>query len=503
MSDRSPVLYGNWVRPELRGVMGLSGAATGVLLVTGVTMMLGLMIAGAKGAVVVALLGGLSLVPLIVKSPKSGRTLWESVLLRGIKRHANKTGSSVLFQGPAGVTQDGQARLPGLLAASELIEATDAYGESFGLIHVPSTGHYTVVLEGSPPGFALIDQDQIDRTVAYYGAFLAVMGQNYPDVAGAQVSIETAPDPGVRLRNMLASQRKDIGQDLTFSDTVHREIEQTYPQGQAHVTSRVTLTFRSRMFPGAPKRELTEMVSRIGNALPAIRADLSYAGMGQFTTPMTAADITDAARVAYDPSVAHDVEQARAEGGTELGWDEAGPLFADDRDPHFYRHDRAWSTSWEMLHAPRSAVQSDILRSLLAPHHDIARKRVTLLYRFLSTEAAQRQTDEQVRNAEFVLNNNKQASYRDRVRREYAEQTAADEAAGAGMVRFGMIVTATVLDAADLPRAQETIRQLSAGAKLKLRPATWTQASTFAAGLPLGLVLPDHVVLPAEWKDFV
>lgn len=503
MSNNNPVLYGNWIKPELKGVMGLSGAATLALVVTGVGMFFGLMLGGLRAAVVIALLGGLAIAPLMFKSPKTGRTVWESLGLRLAKRRANSQGASVLFQGPSGITQDGQARLPGVLAASEMIEAVDSYGEPFGLIYLPSSGHYTVVVEGAAPGFALVDQDQIDQTVAYYGAFLAVMGQNYPDVAGAQVSIETAPDPGVRLSNMLRNQRKDIGQELSYSDQIMQEIEENYPHGQAQVTSRVSLTFRARMFAGAPRRDKDEMISRVGNALPAIRSDLAHAGLGQFSAAMTAADITDAARIAFDPSVAHDVEQARSEGGTGLTWEEAGPLFADDRHPDWYRHDRAWSTSWEMLKAPQSAVQSDILARLLAPHPDIARKRVTLLYRFLSTEAAQRQTDEQVKNAQFVLNNNKQASYRDVVRRQHAEQTARDEAAGAGMVRFGMIVTATVADHKDLPRAQETVRQLSAGAKLTLRPATWTQASTFLAGLPLGVILPEHVSLPAEWKDYV
>jgi hypothetical protein len=74
-----------------------------------------------------------------------------------------------------------------------------------------------------------------------------------------------------------------------------------------------------------------------------------------------------------------------------------------------------------------------------------------------------------------------------------AEQTAAEEAAGAGIVDFGMIVTATVIDEHDEADARATIENLSAASRILLRPAYGAQDSTFAAGLPLGLVLPKFI----------
>ncbi|SDB94955.1 hypothetical protein GA0111570_11158 [Raineyella antarctica] len=493
--------YGNWTRPQIKGIAGVSMAATALLALGAVAMIIAAMTQGFLGAVVVFFATGALMLPLLAKSPATGMTLYEKFFVRAAKARMAHTGSAVLLQGPCGMTRDGQARLPGLLAASELIEATDAYGTPFGIVHVPSTDHYSVVIEGASTGMDLVDADKIDRQVAIWGQWLAMLGQEQTDIAGAQVSIETAPDPGVRLRHMIEARRATHGPSAAFADQVMGEIKAAYPAGQAQMTTRISVTFRSRTAPGGPKRPTEEMIRRIGNALPSMLVMLRESGAGQQPTPMTGQDLVDAVRVAYDPSVATDVEEARAAGGTGLTWQQAGPTFADDRRPDVYRHDRAWSMSWEMLQAPRSIVHSDVLARLLAPHPEIPRKRVTLVYRPLTMETSARVVEGEVQNALFVLNNNKQATSRDSLRLRHAQQTANEEATGAGMIRFGVIITATVLDPTDLSKIIETIRQLSAASRLKLRPATWTQAATFAAGLPLGLVLPEHTAIPAEWKD--
>lgn len=71
-----------------------------------------------------------------------------------------------------------------------------------------------------------------------------------------------------------------------------------------------------------------------------------------------------------------------------------------------------------------------------------------------------------------------------------ARKTAQEEALGAALVRFGMIVTATVSDPAGLPLARQTVESLSATARLHLRPAYGNQDVAFLAGLPLGVILP-------------
>jgi hypothetical protein len=82
-----------------------------------------------------------------------------------------------------------------------------------------------------------------------------------------------------------------------------------------------------------------------------------------------------------------------------------------------------------------------------------------------------------------------------------AAATAAEEARGAGLTNFAVLVTATVADQARIPDARAAVDTLAATARLQLRPVYGSQDSAFAAALPLGLVLPRHVMVPAELRE--
>ncbi len=503
MSDTTaPRTYGHWTRPRIQGIFGLGALQTAMLFVAAIATIIAVVVAGLKGALVVMALTALLSVPLL-KQPRTGRTMYQSAALRLRGRMLRKSGKSVLVQGPAGMVPDGKYRLPGLLAATELFEAKDAYGVPFGVLKVPSAGTYSVVIEGTATGTDMVDPSVVDQQVARWGYWLASLGQENTDIIGAQVSIETSPDPGVRLRRAIEARRS--ASSPSFATKVMDEVKETYPAGQSSTSTLISVTFKSRNLDGAKKAASTEeMVTRISNVLPSIVAGLRSTGAGQAPMPMSAQDIVDYARAAWDPSVAQLVEEARdLEGGTGLSWNEVGPQFFDDRNPHVLVHDRAYSMSWQMLGAPRSVVQSTVLTQLLAPHPDIARKRVTLLYRPLSMEQSANVAEAEVRNAEFVINNSKRIESRQAARLRHARRTADEEAEGAGLVRFGMVVTASVLDPANLPKARQTVRNLSASARLQMREATHVQASTFTAGLPLGLVLPSQVLLTPEIMDAV
>ena len=87
------------------------------------------------------------------------------------------------------------------------------------------------------------------------------------------------------------------------------------------------------------------------------------------------------------------------------------------------------------------------------------------------------------------------------LRARAAERTRAEEAAGAGLVNFGIMVTATVLDPADEADARAAVDNLAGTARVRLRPVYGAQDSAFAAALPLGLVLSRHLKVPAELRD--
>ena len=82
-----------------------------------------------------------------------------------------------------------------------------------------------------------------------------------------------------------------------------------------------------------------------------------------------------------------------------------------------------------------------------------------------------------------------------------AAATAAEEASGAGLVNFAMLVTATVTDVDRVAEAKAAIDTLAATARLRLRVVHGAQPAAFAAALPLGLILPKHVRGPATMRE--
>ena len=116
-----------------------------------------------------------------------------------------------------------------------------------------------------------------------------------------------------------------------------------------------------------------------------------------------------------------------------------------------------------------------MLWKLLAPHREIARKRVTLLYRMLDPGVAARIVEADKRNADFRVNSAQRPIEHVLREQRSALATAQEEARGAGLVDFGMLVTATVDGRAARARSRRprpTVENLAATARLTLRRCT-------------------------------
>ncbi|WP_248761411.1 SCO6880 family protein [Pseudarthrobacter sp. SSS035] len=139
----------------------------------------------------------------------------------------------------------------------------------------------------------------------------------------------------------------------------------------------------------------------------------------------------------------------------------------------------------------------------MAPYGDIDRKRVSLLYRPMDSARAAAVVERGQNNANVRISSGNRPSARALVDARSAPQTAQEEAQGAGLVNFGMVVTATatVTDADRLPDAVAAVEQTSGTARVLLRRAYGAQDTAFAASLPLGLVLPRHILLPSEIRE--
>lgn len=485
--------FGHWRRPASPGLgnLGLLGTALlfGGLIVAVVTALF-----SRVGALAVAVTVVLLLVPLAVR--RDGRSGLQRITAQLAWWYGRRRRQHLYRSGITSLVPGGRHTLPGLSAGTVLYDAVDAYDRPFGMIRVPSTHHYSVVLRCDADGAALVDAEQVDSWVASWGDWLAALSHE-PSLVAAAVTVETAPDPGTRLEAEVARQVDPAAPEL--ARRVMAEIVATYPTGSALIATRVQLTYRA----GGPggRRTTQEMAVELGTRVPGLMAALNSTGAGAVTA-MTAAEIALAVRVAYDPVVATFVDRARSEDGAAavVPWEDAGPTAAQEAVDH-YQHDSGTSVSWSMSEAPRGVVLSSVLSQLLAPHPDVARKRVTLIYRPHDAGTAARLVENDVRTARFLASRRHNAAARDDLDLRAALQAAREEAAGAGVTRFAMLVTATVTDPAQLRSAAAVVDNLGATARLRLRRVHGSQAAAFAAGLPVGIVLPYHVRVPAALSE--
>lgn len=492
----APRTYGNWRRPTSPGILGLGSVGTGLLLMGLIIVVITVMVSDLLRAVLVAGALGVALAAVLTRDAH-GRNL----LSRGAARlgwwSARYRGSNLYRSGPLGRALWGTYQLPGLAAPIRLSEHTDSYGRAFALLHTPATGSYSVVIGTEPDGAALVDQEQIDVWVADWGNWLANLG-NEPGIEAASVTIETAPDTGTRLRREVETSTDPDAP--AFARQVLQEVVGRYPVGSSTVKAFVAITFSAAPRAGARKRGPEEMGRELSARLPGLTAGLQATGAGA-ARPLPAQELCEAIRVAYDPAAALLIDEAHALGQVpELSWTDVGPSAAQ-ASWSGYRHDSAFSCTWSMTQAPRGTVQSGVLARLLAPHRDIARKRVTLLYRPIDAARAAAIVEADLRAAEFRATSTSKPAARDSLAVRAAAATAQEEASGAGLVQFGMLVTATVAEAAGQADARAAIDNLAATARLRLRPVYGSQDSAFAAALPLGLVLPKHIKVPSELRD--
>ncbi|MBO0811663.1 MAG: hypothetical protein J2P23_06410 [Microlunatus sp.] len=493
---RGPRTYGNWRRPTSAGLLGLGSLGTALLLGGLIMVVLTVMIAGVLPAVIMAaVLAGVLL--LLLTKDKHGKNLVSRGTARIGWASARSKGSHLYRAGALGRTPWGTNQLPGVAAATRLSEHIDSYGRPFAMLYTPATSSYSVVIGTEPDGAALVDQEQIDVWVADWGHWLAGLGDE-TGVEAAAVTIETAPDSGTRLRREVALQ---VDADAPpFAHAVLAETVESYPSGSSTVKAYVAITFSATSRVGGRKRDRDEMGRELASRMAGLTAGLQSTGAGA-AHPLAAQELCETIRIAYDPAAAILIDEAHAAREVpELLWTDVGPT-ATEASWDGYRHDGAFSCTWAMTQAPRGTVQSGVLTRLLAPHRDIARKRVTMLYRPIDAARAAAMVEADLRAAEFRQTATSKPAARDILAVRAAAATAGEEATGAGLVNFGMLVTATVFNASDAADARAAVDNLSATARVRLRPVYGSQDSAFAAALPLGLVLSKHLRLPSELRE--
>ncbi|PRY29562.1 SCO6880 family protein [Pseudosporangium ferrugineum] len=485
--------YGNWRRPRKAGLgsLGLIGTALmfGGLIVVLLASLISL---AAAFTVLVPLV--LALVPLALRT-QDGRNVYNLMLVRigWARRRAMR--EHLYVSGPLSPRPGGRFRPPGMLSKVTMMEGRDPYDRPFGVLHHRYRNLYTIVLACEPDGGSLVDPDQIDIWVALWGDWLSRLAHE-PGLRGASVIVETAPDPGTRLATEVLTR---ISPDAPpAARAVMEEVVERYPDASSEMNTYITLTYG---LPGNQKRGSDELLTDLALRIQGLVSGLVSAGAGA-AEPLSAERIAEVVRVAYDPAVAADVLDVRAQhGGTGLDWADAGPAAAVET-VNAYSHDSGVSRSWLLTLAPRGTVRSSVLRTLLDPAPSIRRKRVALFYRPIDPGTSAKIVEADRRAAQFMANSTR-GMVRARAASEVAaaEQTASEEAAGAGLVEFSMVVTVTVDSAEQISDADVTMRNMLGATRLAMRPADRMQAAAFSCSLPAGILPWEQSMVPHELQE--
>lgn len=500
MSDPSPTLdstaprwYGGWRLPKSPGIMGFDLLSSGVLVGALVLCIFTLMLAGFLPTIVVAAISG-ALLSLLIKKNAHHESGLQRLLVRLAWRQSRLASSNHYRSGPLGKSRWGTFQLPGLLANTRLHEYIDAWGRPFALLELPTRGHYSISFRVEPEGSSLVDQDQVNRWVGRYAAVLKQLGDE-PGLIAAQITVETAPDSGSRLRRYVTGRIDTNAPEV--SKAMLREVVDSYPAGSASVRIWVALTFSSSIH--GKRLTADEFAAAIKPRLRGLGEQFHGTGVGG-ARALTAQQLCELVRVAYNPSAATVIEEANLAGKpVPLRWSGVGPAGAD-AFWDCYTHDDALSITWAMTEAPRGVVRENILESLLQPNVEVPRKRVTMLYRILDPATAARTVDSDVASAQTAATATKRPRASKVRELELAVSTAKEEASGATLADFGLMVTSTVDGNDHLAHqvARATIEALGQTARLSLRPLYGSQDSAFVGALPLGVALPEYMAVPRE-----
>lgn len=470
--------YGGWRRPVSYGFLNLTlTQSLGSLVGVGIVFLLGLnkgMLWACGGAILLVGWGWV-----ITTKDKHQVNLIdraEEKIVFGL----NKAKGNTVFRGGAlAPTKKTSQRLvlPGILSDCKVSEYVDSWNRSFALIeHASGTG--AVVMRLTPSGSNLVDQETVDNQVAYWGQWLGDLS-NESGIAGASITIESLPDLGGRLHSEVTS-RRAANCPQVAGKVIEGVLDESTGSNQVRVW--VTLTFNLAALGGRKNKEIAGR--EIASRLPGLTQGLVAAGGGA-THLVTVNELARLVRSAYDPDSEELFDQALAAGQTiNLDWSQSGPVFAQ-ADFSSYRHDGAVSRVWTMTCPPRGAVQSAVLSRLLEPNRDVQRKRVTILYQPMDAAKAPSVVERDLNHARANAAGAR-PSARSINELAAASEVASEEASGAGLVDFAMIITATTTPD-HLEDTSVTVNALSAASRLLIRPAYGAQDSGFALGLPLGL----------------
>lgn len=492
MSTTTRPTYGNWIMQRSAGLGGAGLLGTGCLLTGLVFALLALMIGGLRPALVMLVLAG-------VAFTATGTPIGRKLARRAGFTRQRRAGEHQWRSGVFTQNKDAAIRLPGMLGKTTLLERADAFGNPFVVIKNPRKGGlYTIVARCIAEGPWMQDQDRINGWVASFGRVLASTGQESALVCAKAIT-DTSPDPGGRLGSMVRTMRAPNAPSV--ASAVMEECLADYPSASSENVTYLELTFRGRGLHR--KGDEAAILSELARKVPSVLGHLQAAGGGAVDM-VSKAELPRLVRAAYDPAAQPFLEQAELTGtGHHVEWQEAGPVACQESWDHLV-HDSGRSITWEMFGAPRAAITELALSGLLMPHHDFTRKRVALIYRPHTPDESAKVSETDANTATFTAQQGKKrVSASASLRMKATEQSRQEVASGAVLVRFSILITATVTDPEDLLQAAATVESRAGAVPIRVRRSYGSQAAGFAATLPVGFVPWEHTVVPDNVRELM
>ncbi|WP_371801579.1 SCO6880 family protein [Streptomyces sp. NBC_01732] len=506
MSTSNPATYGGW-QPERSGFMGdLSGPGFVLVAAASVIALIPIYIRSWTSALIALPLAIVFL--LLAYGRVLGLTADQWIVLAVRHQIAVATNKNIFFSGAfAPKTKDGHQPmdLPGALARLRILEAPDGLGGTIGITHNPIDGSYTAICRITFPGLALIDTERQNMRVKSWAAFLRSQCKEDGAITRVSVHQRSLPDDGAALRTWT---ERHISADAPAAavDALDELMAGAGPTATIRETFlSVTLSSsRARLAIKGAGGGQVGAAAVLVRELGAMHSALSSAGL-QINEWLTPRGVAQAIRTAYDPEsqLALAASNAAAQDthweGVEPGVDPelAGPAAAET-GWGTYRHDGAWTVSYQVRGFPQSEVYATFLQPLLKPRQN-ARRSLSLVYEPIGPAKARQELarEKTKREAARGLRAKTGRAESEDERREAMTARAQDvaRASGHGVVRLTALVAVTVTHLDQLETACAELQADASSAGLVLRRIWGAQDDAFtASALPLGLGLPDRRV---------
>ncbi|KUF20143.1 SCO6880 family protein [Streptomyces silvensis] len=395
--------------------------------------------------------------------------------------------------------------LPGPLARLRVLEASDGLGGLLGIVHHPIDNTYTAICRVSAPGLALVDTERQNTRVRSWAAFLRSQCKEDGAVTRLSVHQRSLPDDGTALRSWTERHLSEDAPPAAVA-ALDELMESAGPVATTRETYlSITLSSsRARLaIKGAGGGQIGACAVLV-REIHAMQGALSSAGL-QILEWLTPRMVGQVIRTAFDPE-AQLTLSARSTASEDPLWKGAprgvdpslaGPAAAET-SWGVYRHDGAWTVSYQVRGFPQSEVYATFLQPLLRPRPN-ARRSLTLLYEPVGPARARQDLarEKTKRQAARQLRAKTGRAESEDERREAMTARAQDvaRASGHGVLRFTALLAVTVMDLEQLETACAELQADASAAGLDLRRVWGAQDSAFAmSALPLGQGLPDRRV---------